>query len=506
MLGLEIDRTVEAPRGKFGVFLVSNGSNRLYHHKIRAPGSAHSQGLDSMSKHHMPADVVTIIETNGLKAVRHGQSVESNLVPQDPISAIHPPCIYVKSVASAMGFGLYRSKMMNGIVALHSPPMRKDDAEKNGRLFRYAGCKPAYVALAVFRLLFALDRSASGHGEGAGKANLFNTEVGCPGAAWAMTEGGAPFYVGFFVGNENADPVDMGAAEQHQTIARREWDELRSSRDWISVENHFARCDRKIDAIFEKARSMYRDGQLALDIEDKKGVKLNASLAHSERISALAEVDKGEEGTSRLKEEALREQEASLLLSERPIEREAVNQLSVKDGSSSLSALLAVSLQLSSKCCFPVESKGAVDGRGITGLFGSMVGKLSSLEGIDRQAALYAVTIEEICVEISESSPLRTDHQLVRFGLMWKIYDMVAVKGINFRVLILDVGTGLPLGGSVLGGISGTDLLVFALGLTQPKAGRGIMLPSVLIHFGEDPTVTTISLLTLTHTIRGLRK
>jgi len=80
---------------------------------------------------------------------------------------------------------------------------------------------------------------------------------------------------------------------------------------------------------------------------------------------------------------------------------------------------------------------------------------------------------------------------------MWQIYDMVAVKGINFRVPILDVGTGLPLGGYVLGGISGTDFLVSALGLTQPKAGRGIVLPSLLIHFGEDPTVTTISLLTL---------
>nr|YP_009526550.1 NADH dehydrogenase subunit 7 [Ammopiptanthus mongolicus]AXV54309.1 NADH dehydrogenase subunit 7 [Ammopiptanthus mongolicus] len=53
---------VEAPKGEFGVFLVSNGSNRPYRRKIRAPGSAHSQGLDSMSKHHMPADVVTIID------------------------------------------------------------------------------------------------------------------------------------------------------------------------------------------------------------------------------------------------------------------------------------------------------------------------------------------------------------------------------------------------------------------------------------------------------------
>nr|GEW89447.1 hypothetical protein CTI12_AA035400, chloroplastic [Tanacetum cinerariifolium] len=63
--------------------------------------------------------------------------------------------------------------------------------------------------------------------------------------------------------------------------------------------------------------------------------------------------------------------------------------------------------QIGNNDSFPVESEGAVDGRGITGLFGSMVGKLSSLERIDRQAALHAVTIEEICVEISESSPLR---------------------------------------------------------------------------------------------------
>ncbi|KAL3806103.1 hypothetical protein ACJIZ3_000665 [Penstemon smallii] len=57
---------VEAPKGEFGVFLVSNGSNRPYRRKIRAPGFAHSQGLDSMSKHHMPADVVTIIGTQDI--------------------------------------------------------------------------------------------------------------------------------------------------------------------------------------------------------------------------------------------------------------------------------------------------------------------------------------------------------------------------------------------------------------------------------------------------------
>uniref|UniRef100_A0A3Q7EFI8 NADH-quinone oxidoreductase subunit D domain-containing protein n=1 Tax=Solanum lycopersicum TaxID=4081 RepID=A0A3Q7EFI8_SOLLC len=56
----------EAPKGEFGVFLFSNGSNRPYRHNIRAPGFAHSQGLNYMSKHHMPADVVTIIGTQDI--------------------------------------------------------------------------------------------------------------------------------------------------------------------------------------------------------------------------------------------------------------------------------------------------------------------------------------------------------------------------------------------------------------------------------------------------------
>ena len=54
---------VEAPKGEFGVYLVSDGSNRPYRCKIRAPGFAHLQGLDFMSKGHMLADVVTIIGT-----------------------------------------------------------------------------------------------------------------------------------------------------------------------------------------------------------------------------------------------------------------------------------------------------------------------------------------------------------------------------------------------------------------------------------------------------------
>lgn len=56
----------EAPKGEFGAFPVSNGTNRPYRCKIRAPGFAHLQGPDFMSKHHMPADVVTIIGTQDI--------------------------------------------------------------------------------------------------------------------------------------------------------------------------------------------------------------------------------------------------------------------------------------------------------------------------------------------------------------------------------------------------------------------------------------------------------
>ena len=54
---------VEAPKGEFGVYIVSDGGNKPYRCKIRAPGFAHLQGLDFMIKGHMLADVVTIIGT-----------------------------------------------------------------------------------------------------------------------------------------------------------------------------------------------------------------------------------------------------------------------------------------------------------------------------------------------------------------------------------------------------------------------------------------------------------
>ena len=57
----EIYTAVEAPKGEFGVYLVSDGSNKPYKCKIRAPGFAHLQAMNFCSKGHMLADVVAIL-------------------------------------------------------------------------------------------------------------------------------------------------------------------------------------------------------------------------------------------------------------------------------------------------------------------------------------------------------------------------------------------------------------------------------------------------------------
>tara|TARA_B100001142_G_scaffold164746_1_gene164730 strand:+ start:84 stop:1298 length:1215 start_codon:yes stop_codon:yes gene_type:complete len=59
----EIYASVEAPKGEFGVFLVSDGSNKPYRAKIRAPGYLHLQAMDHMASGHQLADVAAIIGT-----------------------------------------------------------------------------------------------------------------------------------------------------------------------------------------------------------------------------------------------------------------------------------------------------------------------------------------------------------------------------------------------------------------------------------------------------------
>ena len=57
---------VEAPKGEFGIYLISNGTEKPYRCKIKAPGFGHLQALDFMAKGHMIADVVTIIGTQDI--------------------------------------------------------------------------------------------------------------------------------------------------------------------------------------------------------------------------------------------------------------------------------------------------------------------------------------------------------------------------------------------------------------------------------------------------------
>ncbi len=56
----------EAPKGEFGVYLISNNTDKPYRCKIKAPGFGHLQALNEMSKGHMIADVVTIIGTQDI--------------------------------------------------------------------------------------------------------------------------------------------------------------------------------------------------------------------------------------------------------------------------------------------------------------------------------------------------------------------------------------------------------------------------------------------------------
>lgn len=57
---------VEHPKGEFGIYLISDGANKPYRLKIRAPGFTHMAALDEMSRGHMLADVVAIIGTQDI--------------------------------------------------------------------------------------------------------------------------------------------------------------------------------------------------------------------------------------------------------------------------------------------------------------------------------------------------------------------------------------------------------------------------------------------------------
>ena len=62
----EVYSAIEHPKGEFGIYLVSDGANKPYRIKIRAPGFSHLASMDEMSKGHMLSDVVTIIGTQDI--------------------------------------------------------------------------------------------------------------------------------------------------------------------------------------------------------------------------------------------------------------------------------------------------------------------------------------------------------------------------------------------------------------------------------------------------------
>ncbi|MBI4357270.1 MAG: NADH-quinone oxidoreductase subunit D [Gammaproteobacteria bacterium] len=62
----EVYAAVEAPKGEFGIYLISDGANKPYRLKIRPPAFVHLSALDEMSRGHMLADVVAIIGTQDI--------------------------------------------------------------------------------------------------------------------------------------------------------------------------------------------------------------------------------------------------------------------------------------------------------------------------------------------------------------------------------------------------------------------------------------------------------
>jgi NADH-quinone oxidoreductase subunit D len=62
----EVYAGIEHPKGEFGIYLVSDGANKPYRMKIRAPGFAHLSSIDEMARCHMLADAVAIIGTQDI--------------------------------------------------------------------------------------------------------------------------------------------------------------------------------------------------------------------------------------------------------------------------------------------------------------------------------------------------------------------------------------------------------------------------------------------------------
>ena len=91
----------------------------------------------------------------------------------------------------------------------------------------------------------------------------------------------------------------------------------------------------------------------------------------------------------------------------------------------------------------------------------------------------------------------KRDESLVRFGLLWRLYDLVGQMGLEYRPPILSSGAPQEQScGWLLGGAKGSDFLVRSLGLVQPRAGKGVNL---------DPTFLKLESRILNLSIESLR-
>ena len=116
---------------------------------------------------------------------------------------------------------------------------------------------------------------------------------------------------------------------------------------------------------------------------------------------------------------------------------------------------------------------------------------------------LYGTLMQpDVCISAFFDAPVvnhnwqadRRQESLVRFGLLWQIYDMVASLGLSFRPPILeDTSQCERSHWWLLGGVSGTEYLVSSRGLIQPRARSGIIAPGFRFDRPEhDITITHI--------------
>ncbi len=107
----EVYAAVEAPKGEFGVYLVSDGSNKPYRVKLRAPGFAHLQAMDFLCRKHMLADVSAIL---GSLDIVFGE-VDRELDAQAALVSSRVSCSSAARLVASRSFSRRSTRIVVGI-------------------------------------------------------------------------------------------------------------------------------------------------------------------------------------------------------------------------------------------------------------------------------------------------------------------------------------------------------------------------------------------------------